>query len=47
MGLDIAHLISSISKLVMRTSRQIEKNKINSQIRLLKVNEETFNNAKK
>lgn len=47
MGLDIAHLISSISKLVVRTSRQIKKNKINSQIRLLKVNDQIINNAKK
>ncbi len=47
MGLDIAHLISSISKLTMRTSRQIKKNKIKSQIRLLKLNEETIDNAKK
>lgn len=47
MGLDVAHLISSISKLAMRTSRQKNKrNKLNSQIKILKINEETINNAK-
>lgn len=41
MGLNIAHLISSISKLVLRTSRRIEKSKkkeINSEISLLEKN---------
>lgn len=49
MGLDIAHLISSISKLALRKSRQKEKNKrnkLNSQIKILNTNEEVINNAK-